>query len=61
MALRAVAATSFHSHYPWNAARYLGDPFATPPKYLEPFVLSGGSVDLVAMRARIKEMEHHAR
>ncbi len=61
MALRAVASTSFHSHYPWNAARQLGDPFAMPPKYLEPFVLSDGSVDLVAIRARIKEMEHHAR
>jgi hypothetical protein len=61
MALRAVASTSFHSHYPWNAARHLGDPFAMPPKYLEPFVLSDGSVDLVAIRVRIKEMEHHAR
>lgn len=61
MALRAVASTSFHSHYPWNAARQLGIMFARPPKYLEPFVLSDGAVDLVAIRARIKEMEHHAR
>lgn len=61
MALRAVASTSFHSHYPWVAARQLGDSFALPPKYLSSFVLSDGSVDLVALRARIKEMEHHAR
>ncbi len=61
MALLAVAATSFQSHLPWNAARQLGDPFAQPPKYLEPFVLIDGSVDLVALRTRIKEMEHHAR
>lgn len=60
MALRAVISTSFQSHYPWNAARQLGNLLAKPPKYLEPFVLSDGSVDLVGLRARISEMERHA-
>jgi AAA+ superfamily predicted ATPase len=61
MALLAVASTSYNRHLPWNAARYLGDSYAQPPKYLEPFVFGDGTVDLEALRARIREMEHHAR
>lgn len=61
MALMAVAATSYSRHLPWNAARHFGDRFARPPKYLEAFVSGDGTVDLIALRARIREMEHHAR
>lgn len=59
MALLAVAATSYNRHLPWNAARYMGKTDAKPPKYLEPFVYSDGRVDMVSLRARIAQLEHH--
>lgn len=59
MALLAVAATSFNRHLPWNAAKYLGNADARPPQYLEPFVLGDGTVDLVALKDGIRELDRH--
>ena len=56
--LLAVAATSFARHLPWNAARDAGFTDAQPPNYLQPFVFNDGTVDMVALRGRIRELEH---
>ena len=61
MALLAVAATSFNRHLPWNAARALGDPDAQPAKFLEPYVYADGSIDSIALEARIRELAHRGR
>lgn len=55
--LLALRATSWASHLPWNAARYLGDQTAVVPAYLDRVVRDDGSIDQVALADRIGELE----
>lgn len=57
--LLAVQATTWASHLPWRAAATRGGN-DTPPAWVRPFISSDGSLELPALRRRIRmlEVEH---